>query len=269
MLDQATIQKITNLFKSNKQTILFQTAELSKQQAIIDLIKSKFKKANLVIYQPTDGKIKIETIRNINQSLTTKRFQRQFIIIQQANKMNSAAQNAFLKALEEPNRGVYFILFSDQPKQLLATVRSRAILFKLTKTTKSDLAKQLLQIQSDLDQQIIKQICFLTTDLTEAKQLINQPKLFAKQQTLVSDAKKLINDRLEQKMLVVKQYSTDREQAIELLTMMTKIYQTIIASTSNSDLVQQAQNCLEAIAKIKANQSIKLVLTDIALENVV
>ncbi len=47
------------------------------------------------------------------------------VIVDQAEKMNNAAANAFLKTLEEPPEGSIIILVSSQPDRLLPTIRSR------------------------------------------------------------------------------------------------------------------------------------------------
>jgi DNA polymerase III gamma/tau subunit len=46
-------------------------------------------------------------------------------IIEEAELMNAAAQNALLKTLEEPYGGTLIILLTDQPHALLPTIRSR------------------------------------------------------------------------------------------------------------------------------------------------
>ena len=51
-------------------------------------------------------------------------------IVNDADTMNTAAQNAFLKMLEEPPPHVVFILNTDAPSALLPTVRSRCIEIK-------------------------------------------------------------------------------------------------------------------------------------------
>lgn len=50
---------------------------------------------------------------------------RKVYIIEEAETMNTAAQNAALKLLEEPPAGVIFLLCTSNPEQLLPTVRSR------------------------------------------------------------------------------------------------------------------------------------------------
>jgi DNA polymerase III delta prime subunit len=56
---------------------------------------------------------------------------RKVYIIDGAETMNPAAQNAALKLLEEPPAAVVFLLCTVRPMQLLETVRSRCALVKL------------------------------------------------------------------------------------------------------------------------------------------
>ncbi len=48
------------------------------------------------------------------------------VIVDEAHLMNTEAQNAFLKTLEEPPPQTLLILIAHQPSRLLATIRSRA-----------------------------------------------------------------------------------------------------------------------------------------------
>jgi DNA polymerase-3 subunit delta' len=50
---------------------------------------------------------------------------RKAVLIQPADRLHPSASNALLKTLEEPHAGTSFILVSDRPDRLLATVRSR------------------------------------------------------------------------------------------------------------------------------------------------
>ncbi len=52
-------------------------------------------------------------------------------IIRHADKMNTRAQNAILKLLEEPPKNVYFMLLVENATSLLATVRSRAPVIRM------------------------------------------------------------------------------------------------------------------------------------------
>ncbi len=48
-------------------------------------------------------------------------------LIQDAERMNDSAQNAFLRTLEEPPAGALFLLLTHNPRALLPTTRSRVI----------------------------------------------------------------------------------------------------------------------------------------------
>lgn len=71
--------------------------------------------------------IKVDQIRELitRVQLTAQAGAVRVVVIDPADAMNSAAQNALLKTLEEPASGVHLILIADAPARLLATVRSR------------------------------------------------------------------------------------------------------------------------------------------------
>lgn len=52
-------------------------------------------------------------------------------IIEEAERMNDAAQSALLKTLEEPQPDTVFVLISDEEDEILETIRSRCRLFRL------------------------------------------------------------------------------------------------------------------------------------------
>ena len=56
---------------------------------------------------------------------------RRVVILRHAHKLNTAAQNALLKVLEEPPRYAFFLLTSEQPGAVLETIRSRCTRYQL------------------------------------------------------------------------------------------------------------------------------------------
>lgn len=67
------------------------------------------------------------------------------VVIEQAEKMNPAAQNALLKTLEEPVDGTIFLLLSDSPELLLPTIISRCRSLKLHPWPEEDVIRVLRQ----------------------------------------------------------------------------------------------------------------------------
>jgi len=71
--------------------------------------------------------IKIDQIRRAQESISLKpsEGQKKVLIVDSAETMNDAAQNAFLKTLEEPPGDSLIILITSMPQSLLPTIRSR------------------------------------------------------------------------------------------------------------------------------------------------
>lgn len=92
--------------------------------------------------------IKVAQIRAMNQRvlLTGQAGPLRVAVLDPAEAMNTEAQNALLKTLEEPPAGVHLILLSDAPSRLLATVRSRCRRFLVTAPTQAQ-AREWLQAQ--------------------------------------------------------------------------------------------------------------------------
>ena len=77
--------------------------------------------------------IPVDEIRFVNSLVGQHTFVggQRVVIIERAEKMNAAAQNALLKTLEEPLAGTVFLLLTESPELLLPTIVSRCRALKL------------------------------------------------------------------------------------------------------------------------------------------
>src|SRR3954466_627265 len=83
---------------------------------------------DVLIVEPGDnGSIKIDQVRDIIDRAAYRPFEgrRRVVIVDEADALVPAAQNALLKTLEEPPSSSVFILVSARPDALLPTVLSR------------------------------------------------------------------------------------------------------------------------------------------------
>ncbi|MEO5356546.1 MAG: DNA polymerase III subunit delta' [Nitrospirae bacterium YQR-1] len=73
--------------------------------------------------------IKIEVIREIEEFLATTSMEwtQKALIVENADMMNEASANAFLKTLEEPPTGSVIVLISSKEEALPDTIRSRCL----------------------------------------------------------------------------------------------------------------------------------------------
>jgi len=83
----------------------------------------------LIVEPGESGSIKIDQVREIVDRAAYRPFEgrRRVVIVDEADALVPAAQNALLKTLEEPPPSSVFILVTSRPDMLLPTVRSRCI----------------------------------------------------------------------------------------------------------------------------------------------
>src|SRR3954469_17582078 len=98
--------------------------------------------------------IRVDEVRALARrlSLTALRGRRKVAIVTPADAMNERAQNTLLKTLEEPPPATTFLLVSDQPDALLATVRSRCARVQLAPLPEKVLVEQLVKRGAPADE---------------------------------------------------------------------------------------------------------------------
>jgi DNA polymerase-3 subunit delta' len=83
---------------------------------------------DVIVVEPGEtGSIKVEAARDVIEKAQYRPFEgrRRVVVIDEADALIPAAQNALLKILEEPPSASVFVLVSAIPDALLSTVRSR------------------------------------------------------------------------------------------------------------------------------------------------
>lgn len=119
-------QKFQQLSHPDLHLIFPQTASATfedQRNSIKSLAADPFQK--LEINETSD--VLIVSIREMNKLMSRSPFEldRRVIIIFHADRLRKESANAFLKTLEEPTKGTYFILVSTDPEQMLKTILSR------------------------------------------------------------------------------------------------------------------------------------------------
>jgi DNA polymerase-3 subunit delta' len=98
--------------------------------------------------QPDErASIKIDVIREALSHTSFRPFEgkRRFVLIREADTLETEAQNALLKSLEEPPPGTSFILTTAVPGALLPTVRSRCMRLRFGRLTSSEVVAALVR----------------------------------------------------------------------------------------------------------------------------
>ena len=101
---------------------------------------------DVIVIEPGDtGSIKIEQVRDVIDRAEYRPFEgrRRVVIIDEADALVDAAQNALLKTLEEPPSASMFVLVSSIPDALLPTVRSRCSRLRFAGLSPAELSEVL------------------------------------------------------------------------------------------------------------------------------
>ncbi len=104
--------------------------------------------ADVLLIEPGDtGAIKIDQVRDAIERSAYRPFEgrRRVVIVDDAESLNSEAQNALLKTLEEPPAASTFVLVTSRPDTLLPTVLSRCQRLRFGRLSPAEVAAVLIR----------------------------------------------------------------------------------------------------------------------------
>lgn len=211
------------------------------------------------------GVISVDSIRRLYMQTRSIYSGKRVIVIDYAERMGQPAQNAFLKLLEEPGEGTYFILVTHTPARLLPTITSRAQLFELRPVTQ-------LQTETLLDRLEVKnekrrtQLLFMAAGLpAELTRLAMNEDYFESRAAIMRDARDLLQATVYKKLLVINKYKDDRDAALTLLIDASSILRRSISAKPHESLIGQIDALLFAQQQIQANGNVRLCLARIVV----
>lgn len=105
----------------------------------------------VTIIDGSEGSISIEQVRTLQQQLHIRHAESRWVVLLMAERLTESAANSLLKVLEDPPQQVYFLLTSNQPGRIPATVRSRLSSFYLRPATAEDVPASERQLLMAVD----------------------------------------------------------------------------------------------------------------------
>jgi DNA polymerase-3 subunit delta' len=143
---------------------------------------------DVLIVSPGElGSIKIEQVRDVVDRAGYRPFEGRLrvVVIDEADALVDAAQNALLKTLEEPPQASVFILVSSMPDALLPTVLSRCQRLRFGELSPAEITEALMRDHDyeeaaaraaavDADGSIGRALSALSTDVTQAREMAHR-----------------------------------------------------------------------------------------------
>ena len=104
-------------------------------------VRDNAESVDIVKYYPSSSSFGVDDVRNIINEVGKKPYEgdKKVLILYKCDKLTTQAQNALLKTIEEPPKGVHLILLSDSLETILDTIKSRCQIYKLTPLTKEEI----------------------------------------------------------------------------------------------------------------------------------
>lgn len=206
------------------------------------------------------GIVSVNIMRRLYDETRTKAAGERIFIIDYAERMTGQAQNAFLKLLEEPGEGVYFILVSHSISKLLPTILSRTENLNMRPVSRKQ-SEELLDKLSVSDAKKRSQLLFMAEGLpAELTRLATNDDYFNKRSSIIRSARELLMGSTYQKMLIAQNYKDDRAATLLLLLDSTKILKKSIIDNPQIETIKRIEKILMAYQRIEENGNIRLCL---------
>lgn len=123
--------------------------------------------ADLIEWKINSGRksISVEQVRSIIDEVNKKPYEgdKKVIIIHNADYVTIQGQNALLKTIEEPPKGVFIFLLCETMGRLLDTIKSRCQLHKMKKLSKEEMMSFINRKYGKLNDNEIKSILAFST----------------------------------------------------------------------------------------------------------
>lgn len=178
--------------------------------------------ADIIHYRSEKASLGIDEVRRIIEEVSKKPYEgdRKVIIIHGGDKLTVQAQNAMLKTIEEPPKGVYIILLTESLELLLDTIKSRCQIYKLTPLSKNDMLKYLKSIGETDENRISAALSYAEGIPGRADRILNDEEL-DKLRNLIIDLLNEVNNRNENSVLEfenkLSKYKNEKDEVLNLL----------------------------------------------------
>lgn len=127
---------------------------------------------NVFLITPEKDVIKKQQIEDLLHefSLTSLEEGKRIFIIDGIDKATLSAANSLLKFLEESSQNTYGILITENVQNVLSTIKSRSQIINFKKTSKIEVANEL--IQKGIDEEVAKILSTITNNVDEGLEII-------------------------------------------------------------------------------------------------
>lgn len=182
--------------------------------------------------------ISVEEIRTqINSDVQIKPYSNEYkiYIIDEAAKMNTAAQNAILKTIEEPPSYVIIVLLTDNKDMLLSTILSRCVAMDLRPVRKDIVEKYLVERAGIVDYRAKEVSSFAGGNIGKAIKMAASDDFYHLKENVVNIAKNVGRMTVADMNAAIKEMSAYKDNISEYIDLLLVWYRDILLIKSGAD----------------------------------
>lgn len=225
---------------------------------------------DIINYSSEKSSFGVDDVRDIIEEVYKKPFEKdkKVIIIHEGNKLTIQAQNALLKTIEEPPKGVYIIILCENLELILDTIKSRCEIYKLKPLTKSELYEYIKIKKFNYDENEIKSaIAFSEGVPGRIDRYFNDDKLRELRNNIVILIKNLNKNDLEAILQQEESFSNLKNDKEEVLNIFGLFIRDILINKEieneefiiNSDKLEDIKELTKEMSFKKLNNMIKTI----------
>lgn len=225
---------------------------------------------DIINYSSEKSSFGVDDVRDIIEEVYKKPFEKdkKVIIIHEGNKLTIQAQNALLKTIEEPPKGVYIIILCESLELILDTIKSRCEIYKLKPLTKSELYEYIKIKKFNYDENEIKSaIAFSEGVPGRIDRYFNDDKLRELRNNIVILIKNLNKNDLEYILQQEESFSNLKNDKEEVLNIFGLFIRDILINKEieneefiiNSDKLEDIKELTKEMSFKKLNNMIKTI----------
>lgn len=224
-------------------------------------VEAKKSQNGTYIVDLDEGNIIIDDIRLLYEQTRSKQPGNHVYILDTGERtMTNAAQNAFLKLLEEPRDGLFFIIVTHHYDQLLSTITSRSQRLTLLPVSEAQ-TRELISSLAVHDPVQQARLSFVGQGLPAlVKRLIDDTSLYEARVAIMSDAKTMIGGQAYEKAVVAHKYKDKRADTLTLIDDMNHQISVILKKNPDQTLVALIDRLLIARDAISNGGNVRLQL---------
>ena len=225
---------------------------------------------DIINYSSEKSSFGVDDVRDIIEEVYKKPFEKdkKVIIIHEGNKLTIQAQNALLKTIEEPPKGVYIIILCESLELILDTIKSRFEIYNLKPLTKSELYEYIKIKKFNYDENEIKSaIAFSEGVPGRIDRYFNDDKLRELRNNIVILIKNLNKNDLEAILQQEESFSNLKNDKEEVLNIFGLFIRDILINKEieneefiiNSDKLEDIKELTKEMSFKKLNNMIKTI----------